>query len=376
MEVSTGECDTSRDVSAPATRSDHERGRSTGERVTSRDVTASFDTVALRDWLQRTQPGESLQDLRLLPGGNSNETYLLQTTAGARIVRRPPTATIDPSAHSMAREHRMLSALIQTEVPAPRPLAFCEDPGILGAPFILMEMVEGMAPTRSLPDAYADDLQGASDAILDALAALHRVPWQEIGLADFGRPQGFLERQVARWRSQYARHQVRELPRFGQLADWLERHRPPAAAPAILHGDFHADNCLLCLDEPRVSAIIDWEMATIGDPLLDLGLFLAFWGPQRPTPPAMPSVQGFSRVPGAPSRMQLADRYAALAGRSVEHIHYYLALAFWKLAAIVEGAYGHYLTGAMDNEYSRQLGADVPRLLEEAWQFAQHRELI
>lgn len=346
---------------------------STGECVTSRDVTAELDTVTLTDWLQRTQPGESLQDVHRLAGGNSNETYLLRTSAGARILRRPPAATIAPSAHSMAREHRVLTALAQAGVPAPRPLAFCDDPGIIGAPFLLMERVEGMAPTQALPEAYGDDLEGAADAILDALVALHSVPWQEVGLADFGKPQGFLERQVSRWRAQYTRYQVRDLPRFGQLADWLEENRPPDAPPAILHGDFHADNCLLCLDEPRVSAIIDWEMATIGDPLLDLGLFLAFWGPQRPTAPAMPSVQRFSRVPGAPSRMRLADRYAALTGRSVEHIHYYLALAFWKLAAIVEGAYAHYLTGAMDNKYSRQLGADVPRLLEEAWQFAQHR---
>ena len=326
-------------------------------------------SATLADWLQNERPGEVLQEMRRLTGGNSNETYLLETSAGRRIVRRPPQATIDASAHSMAREHSVLAALAGTDVPAPRPLSFCEDASVLGAPFILMEFVEGMALTDSLPAAYSDDVAGAGFAIVDALATLHLAPWREIGLADFGKPQGFLDRQVGRWHSQYDRYKVRDLPDFYEVAGWLGSHRPPESEPAILHGDFHADNTLVSLSEPRVTAILDWEMATIGDPLLDLGLLLAFWGTERPDPPAMPRVQGFSRGAGAPDRVELAARYAKRTGRSVEHLDYYLALALWKLAAIVEGAYAHFRSGAVDDEYSRMLGDDVPRLLAEAAAF-------
>jgi aminoglycoside phosphotransferase (APT) family kinase protein len=152
---------------------------------------------------------------------------------------------------------------------------------------------------------------------------------------------------------------------------WLQEHRPPDAAPAILHGDFHLDNCLVVHDgRARVAAIIDWEMATIGDPLLDLGLFLAFWGHDRPAQPAMPRIQAVSRLRGAPPREALAACYAEQTGRSVDHIAWYMTLAFWKLATIVEGAYAQHVRGALDSEYARALGDDVPRLLSEAARFA------
>jgi aminoglycoside phosphotransferase (APT) family kinase protein len=329
---------------------------------------------ALAGWLERERPSELLRELSRLDGGNSNETYLLLTSAGERrILRKPPAATIDATAHSMSREHRVLSALADTDVPAPRPLALCEDESVLGAPFILMELIEGIAPSDRLPEAYANDVAGAGAAIVDALATLHGAPWQEIGLADFGRPEGFLDRQVGRWQSQYQRYEVRELPDFYALMEWLTANRPPDAPPGILHGDFHADNCLLALTAPRVTAILDWEMATIGDPMLDLGLMLAFWGTDRPEEPAMPRVQRFSRAAGAPARRELAERYAERSGRSVERLDYYLALAFWKLAAIVEGAYAHFLAGKTSDDYSHQLGEDVPRLLREAVGFTEGR---
>jgi aminoglycoside phosphotransferase (APT) family kinase protein len=327
-------------------------------------------TTRLDTWLRVNRDGERLEGIERLAGGNSNETYRIDTSAGSRILRRPPQAVIDVSANSMVREHRVLMALAKTDVPAPTPFALCEDPAVLGAPFILMEMVEGIAPTGRLPPAYAEDVPGAGFAIVEALAGLHLAPWREAGLADFGRPEGFLDRQVSRWRSQYEGYKTRDLAQFDRLADWLDANRPPDSEPAILHGDFHADNCLLALGEPRVAAILDWEMATIGDPLLDLGLLLAFWGNERGDTPAMPRVQGFSRVASAPSRMVLAERYAELTGRSVERLDYYLVLAFWKLAAIVEGAYSHFLAGRAHDDYSRALGADVPRLLDEAVGFA------
>jgi aminoglycoside phosphotransferase (APT) family kinase protein len=311
-----------------------------------------------------------LIEVERLAGGNSNETYRLQTSTGPLILRRPPAATIDSTAHSMAREYRVLEALAKTTVPAPRPLAFCDEESVFGAPFILMEFVDGVSLTDRLPDAYGEDVGGAGMAVMDALAELHRAPWREIGLADFGKPDRFLARQVDRWRAQFERNRVRELADFDRVAGWLEANRPPETEAAILHGDFHADNCLISRSQPRVTAILDWEMSTIGDPLLDLGLVLAFWGADRPDPFAMPRVQGFSRAPGAPGRGELAARYAERSGRSIEHLSFYLALAFWKLAAIVEGAYAHFLSGDVSDEYSRQLEWDVPLLLSEALDFA------
>lgn len=327
----------------------------------------------LRRWCAATL-GEELVEVRRLTGGNSNETSLLLTDAGRRIIRRPPAAAISASAHSMEREHRILTALAQTDVPAPRPLALCTDPDVLGAQFIVMSFVDGVSLTDTLPAAYppgAESARAIGEAFVDALAALHSAPWQEIGLADFGKPAGFLERQVSRWRGQYSRYKVREIPAFDQVADWLERSLPPSFEPGILHGDFHLDNCLVAKAPPaRVLAIVDWEMATIGDPLLDLGLALAFWGDDRPAAPPFPHIQQVSRVPGSPSREELAARYAATSGRSVEHLPYYLALAFWKLAAIVEGAYAQLLSGQQDTDYARNLEHDVPALLEEAAGFA------
>jgi aminoglycoside phosphotransferase (APT) family kinase protein len=325
-------------------------------------------------WLARALDDPGPFELTPLSGGNSNETLLLRSPTADRVLRRPPAATLAPRAHSMEREHRILRALSHADVPAPAALALCEDPAVAPAPFLVMEHVPGVALTDTLPAGYpsgAATARAIGEAAVDALAQLHRVDWHACGLEGFGSPDGFLDRQVARWRRQYARHRVRELPRFEQVARWLERHRPPDGEPGILHGDFHLDNCLMtAIAPPRATAIIDWEMATIGDPLLDLGLLLAFYGDDRPARPAMPRVQAVTRVPGAPSRRELAERYAAASGRSVEHLGFYLALAFWKLAAIVEGAWAHHLAGRLDTPYARALEHDVPQLLEEAAGFA------
>ena len=302
-------------------------------------------------------------------GGNSNATFLLRGPDGPLVLRRPPAAAVSGTAHSMAREHRVLQALAGTDVPAPRPVALCDDAGVTGAPFLVMEHVDGVAITDTLPAGYSpgeSTLRRLGEEMIDGLAALHRVDWQAVGLGDFGRPEQFLERQVSRWTRQYEGHAVRDLPRFAQLAEWLDAHRPPEWTPGLMHGDFHLDNCLFSPSEPRLLAIIDWELATIGDPLLDVGLALAFWGWRPLDPPAMPQVQAVSRQAGAPGRDELARRYGGRSGRSVHQLPWYMVLAFWKLAAIVEGAYAQYLDGRLTTDYARRLGDDVPRLLEEA----------
>lgn len=333
----------------------------------------SVDGVLAR-WLSDALKDPGPFSLLALSGGNSNETLELRSPAARRILRRPPAEAIDPSAHAMGREHRILAALAPSEVPSPQPLALCDDPAVPGAPFLVMEAVDGAAVTVALPDDYppgADGAQAIGAAVVDALATLHGAPWSALGLEGFGRPEGFLDRQVDRWSLQLDRYRVRDLPWHAEIGRWLEDNRPPEGEPGILHGDFHFDNCLMTRDAPiRVAAIIDWEMATIGDPLLDLGLFLGFWGPDRLVPRAMPRIQAVSACAGAPSRAELAARYAQRSGRSVEHLAWYMTLAFWKLATITEGAYAQFVAGTLTSHYARQLERDVPLLLHEAAGFA------
>jgi aminoglycoside phosphotransferase (APT) family kinase protein len=328
-----------------------------------------LDEARVAAWLKRHAGVAGPLTTERVGGGNSNATFVVRGPGGSLVLRRPPAAAMSGTAHSMAREHRVLRALAGTEVPAPRPVAFCDDPEVTGAPFLVMEHVDGVSITDALPDAYdagEPTLRRLGQEMIDGLAALHRVDWEAAGLGDFGKPDQFLERQVPRWTRQYESHAVRDLPRFAQLAEWLEVHRPRRWTPGIMHGDFHLDNCLFARNEPRLRAIIDWELATIGDPLMDVGLALAFWGPRPLDPPAMPQVQAVSRRSGAPGRDELARRYAQRSGRTVEHLSWYVALALWKLAAIVEGAYAQYLDGRLTTDYARRLGDDVPRLLEEA----------
>jgi len=331
------------------------------------------DEARVGAWLEQHASVPGPLRARAVGGGNSNATFLLSGPAGSYILRRPPAAALSGTAHSMAREYRVLQALSGSDVPVPHPVAFCDDADVTGAPFLVMEHVDGVSITDRLPDAYDPGPAAVGrlgEEMVDGLAALHRFDWKGAGLGDFGRPEQFLERQVPRWRSQYESHARRDLPRFAELGDWLERQRPGEWTPGLMHGDFHLDNCLVSARRPQLLAIIDWELATIGDPLLDVGLCLAFWGTRPVDPPAMPQVQGVSRVEGVPQRHELAGRYAQRSGLPVDDLGWYMALAFWKLAAIVEGAYAQYLDGRLTTDYARRLGDDVPRLLDEAAAFA------
>jgi aminoglycoside phosphotransferase (APT) family kinase protein len=331
---------------------------------------ALVDDARLSAWLQQEAGLDGPWRSRPLTGGNSNATFLLEGPAGTLVLRRPPAAALSGTAHSMAREHRVLQALAPTAARVPRPIGLCEDPDVIGAPFLVMDHVPGVSVTDTLPDAYAGDGKAAGrlgEDMIDALAEIHSVDWQAAGLADFGKPERFLERQVSRWTRQFESYQTRDLPRFAEVGTWLEAHRPPETPPTVIHGDFHLDNCLASPDAPRLLAVIDWEISTIGDPLLDLGLALAFWGARPIDPPALRQVQAVSRLPGTPTRLELAERYQAATGRAVtDRLGYYLALALWKLAAIIEGAYAQYVAGKLTSDYARGLGEDVPRLLEEA----------
>jgi aminoglycoside phosphotransferase (APT) family kinase protein len=324
---------------------------------------------ALHHWLAAHLGTPGPFELQPISGGNSNETALLTAPSGRWILRRPPAAAISATANDLGREFRVLSALAYQDVPAPRAIAFAAAGEVTERSCLLMEY----SPGHPLTDRWPDDWPAAATigqvgrAAIESLAALHRVDFEAAGLSGFGRPAGYLARQVARWRGQYEQHRVRDLPLFDELGDWLEGNRPAEGPPAILHGDFHLDNCLITPGPPtRVSAIIDWELATVGDPLVDLGLLLGFWGTDRARPIAMDRVQALSRRADAPGRRELADYYTALTERPTQALTFYMVLAFFKLAAIVEGAYARYLSHDVDSPYARALGADVPRLLHDA----------
>jgi len=335
-------------------------------------VEISTDTFAR--WCESELGRSGARIERELSGGNSNLTQLVQTDQGPLVMRSPPANTISPKAHrGVEREYTVMKAL-HGHMPVPETVAWCADPAILGYPFALVEHIDGVSITDQLPTAYAgaSAVNALGEQLTDALAALAIAPWQDIGLDGLGNPENFLRRQVERWLTVRADHSVRDLPDIALLGHWLLDNIPPQSPTGVVHGDFHIDNALFGRETPALLAVIDWEMASVGDPLTDLGLFLMFWGDKRSAePPGFAHVQAVTRRHGVHSRRLLADRWAAASGLSIANLDYYCCFAFWRLAAIVEGAYGLYVQGKVDTPYARGLESDVPALLREAAQAAE-----
>jgi aminoglycoside phosphotransferase (APT) family kinase protein len=304
-----------------------------------------------------------------LSGGNSNITELLEHSKGRLIVRRAPPNAISASASKgIVREYQMLKAL-HGRAPVPEVLGFCADPGILGGAFIVMQCIDGVSITTALPDRYPDTpatLNRIGAELIDALAAIHNVDWRSLPLNRSPPPPDYLRLQIERWLKTRASAPVRALPLMHDVGAALLRRLPPPARSSIVHGDFHLDNTLFRSEEPRLAAVIDWELASIADPLADLGLALAFWGPRPVDPPGFAFVQKVSRRPGIVSRVDLAERWSRATGVGIDHLQFYCAYSLWRLAAIVEGAYALQVQGRVESEYSRSLEHDVPRLLQEA----------
>jgi aminoglycoside phosphotransferase (APT) family kinase protein len=309
---------------------------------------------------------------RELSGGNSNLTRLVVHDQGQLVMRSAPANTISPKAHlGVEREAAFMSALAG-HAPVPAVVAWCDDPGIIGQPFALVEHIDGLSITEELPATYdgVDAVNALGAQLAGALGSIARAPWQELGLADRGRPDNFLARQVDRWLKVRREQPTRDLPQIETLGQWLLQHLPEQGPVGIVHGDYHLDNTLCHRERPELLAVIDWEMATIGDPLTDLGLLLMFWGPRTVTPPGFPHVQAVSRRDGVIERRKLVAAWEGASGLVADQLDFYLCFAFWRLAAIVEGAYGLYLAGKVDSDYARGLEWDVPALLEEAAQAA------
>ncbi|MBF6592403.1 MAG: phosphotransferase family protein [Ktedonobacterales bacterium] len=324
----------------------------------------------LAERLPSHDPGAPLQ-IERIRGGHSNETFFVTRGAHEWVLRRPPRGPLLPTAHDVGREYRVLVALAGTEVPVPAPVLWCEDARVLGAPFYLMRRVHGVVIRAELPPAFATEERaraGLAEQLIDRLADLHAVDWQAVGLDDFGKPRGYLERQVRRWSGQLDASRTRALADLDAVTSWLQAHLPVSPPATIVHGDYRLDNVMYALEPPaRILAIFDWEMATLGDPLADLGYLLSFWRePSDPDFALGDASWRISALPGFPSRAALVARYAARTGRRMEHVSFYVALAIWKLAILLEGSYKRHLSGTTDDPFFATLGAGVPALAARA----------
>lgn len=322
------------------------------------------DLGRLGEYLARTRPDLARGPLSgaLIPGGRSNLTYTISDGAQEFVLRRPPLGHVLATAHDMAREHRVLTALAGTAVPVPATLLLCPDPELLGAPFYLMEKVDGTVYRTAAQTAHltAGQRTRLTRTLVDTLAELHRIDPAAVRLADFGHPEGFLARQVRRWSAQLAASRSRELPGIERLAERLAATVPDSPAPAIVHGDYRLDNLLVQTD--RIAAVLDWEMSTLGDPLADLGLLLVYW--DRLPELAGSVVQGLGSRHGFPAGTTLAQWYADRTDADLSRLDWYVALAGFKLAVILEGIHYRYAKGLTVGAGFEQVGTMVPPLVE------------
>ncbi|MFC9457133.1 phosphotransferase family protein [Streptomyces sp. NPDC056983] len=327
-----------------------------------------LDLDQLRGHLDRERPGLVAGPLsgRVIEGGRSNLTYIVGDGSSTWVVRRPPLGHVLATAHDMKREYRVISALNPTSVPVPETLLMCEDDGVLGAPFYVMEYVAG-TPYRTADQLAQLGPQRTRAAVLglvDTLVDLHAVDPAEVGLADFGRPEGFLDRQLRRWGKQLDASRNRELAGVDELHAALGRSLPTSPAPTVVHGDYRLDNVLINEDADgvdRIKAVLDWEMSTLGDPLTDLGL-LVMYSAKLEVPDS--PVSTTAAAAGHPDPAEIIERYAARSGRDVSAVSWYTAFAWFKLAVILEGIHYRYTLGQTVGAGFDRIGELVPVFID------------
>jgi aminoglycoside phosphotransferase (APT) family kinase protein len=306
--------------------------------------------------------------------GHSNVTYLIQRGDERFVLRRPPRPPVPPSANDVLRESRLLVALQPTDVPTPDVLAACDDLSVIGAPFYVMPFLEGHVITTEMPPELdnPEERRRSAFELVDALVQVHGADWRALGLDKFAKTSGYLERQLRRFLGLWEHNKTRELPVVQEVGDWLQANLPETPETTIVHGDYRLGNAMFAEGAPaRLIAIFDWEMATLGDPLADLGYMTATWS--RPD-------EGFgttfdlttvTHAEGFPSRDELIGRYAAKSGRSVSDLRWYQALAIWKATVFMEGNYKRAVMGASDDPYLKLFDTGVPQLGEAALRITQ-----
>jgi aminoglycoside phosphotransferase (APT) family kinase protein len=325
------------------------------------------DLARLAAWLDAEHPGLRQGELagEVIAGGKSNLTYRVSDGVTTWALRRPPLAHVLPTAHDMVREFRVISALAGTAVPVAQAVALCDDPDVLGAPFYLMNFVDGVVldKPRLLRELDPGDATRSCELLMDTLVDLHEVDPAAVGLADFGRPEGFLARQVKRWHQQWQASETRQLDELAQTVERLTTTLPEQSAPAVVHGDYRLTNVMFTPRIERIAAVVDWEMATLGDPLTDVGLLVVYQDLAQQGDTIMPQMlpeRGFLTAG------QMVQRYARRSPRDLGHLNWYVGFGYFKLAVVAEGIHHRYLAGKTVGEGFDHFGAAVPVLLQAA----------
>lgn len=329
---------------------------------------SDIDEAALRQWIRTAVPGApALEGVEKFAGGQSNPTYRLDTTAGAFVLRRKPFGILLPSAHAIEREFRLISALYPVGFPVARPVALCEDAEVIGAAFYLMEIVEGRTFwDGTLPEVPKAERRAYYNAMIDTAAALHSIDPIVVGLGDFGRPGNYMQRQVDRWTKQYRASQTDDHYEIEKLIDWLPRTVPEQSGSAIIHGDYRIDNLIYAHEGPQVRAVLDWELATIGDPLADFAYLAMCWVMPRFTPSGLGEVDLIEA--GLPAMDEAVARYCAATGRdSLPDLHWYFAFNLFRLAGIVQGIKRRVIDGNASSSQAAEAAERVLPLAKLAW---------
>ena len=317
------------------------------EATPTAEVPDGIDAAGVEAWFEANIGGAELPlRFRKIAGGHSNLTYEVGDATGRRwALRRPPLGKRLGSAHDMGREHRVKAALAPTAVPVPHLAGFCEDESVNGAPFYVMDFVEGpiLRSQKEVEDHFSEpERRPIGERVVDTLVEIHAVDVDAVGLGDLGRKEDYVARQLHRWQGQWRKSKTRELPVVDEVHDRLVARIPDQGPATIVHGDYRLDNMILT-DSGEVAAVLDWELCTLGDPLADVGLLYVYWS--QPGDQLTPLIQPPTLAPGFPPRDELMGRYADRSGRDLGQLDFYVALARWKLAIILEGVYSRYAAG-------------------------------
>ncbi len=330
---------------------------------------------SLERYLAEHLPGDSGElGFERIGEGHSNITYLVTRGGDRFVLRRPPRPPLPPSAHDVLREYRLLDAIKDTRARVPRTLLGCDDERVIGAPFYVMEYCVGSVITSDIPAQLdsPEERRRIGRDLVEALAEVHEVDWQACGLEGYGKPTGYLERQLRRFNGLWEHNKTRDLPRVQELSDWLTANMPESPPATIVHGDYRLGNTMVANDPPgQVIAIFDWELSTIGDPLADLGYLTVTWAEASDAETtSFSSLSAATRLEGFPTRDELIACYEERSGRSMSDLRWYQTLALWKAAVFMEGNYKRSLAGTTDDPYLALFDEGVPMLAEAAYEIS------
>ncbi len=335
-----------------------------------------LDLGKLEPFLRSHYPGESAHfSVAQFLSGHSNLTYSVQLGERQMVLRRPPFGSKVKSAHDMGREFHVLSKLHDAYSPAPKVLLYCDDAAVLGAPFYLMKPIRGIILRRDPPPGLEftpDTAHRLCESFVDNLARLHRIDFAAVGLADLGKPQGYLERQVRGWIERYHGSKTHDLPEVESVSQWVQQNLPASSGTALIHNDYKFDNVILAADDlTKIIGVLDWEMCTLGDPLSDLATTLAYWVEPGDSEDLQKLRWGPTNYPGSMARDELVQRYALASGRDVSNMVFYVVFARFKVAVIVQQIYYRYHVGLTKDPRFAEMQEVVHTLLRSSWQSAQ-----